>query len=145
MKKQKGQSLFEIVLALGVILLLIGGLVVAATTSIRNTTVSTSQAEATRFAQEVMEWLREEKGKDWGTFFGRASSSGTIYCLNSLSWPSSSGSCGSSSFIVNTQYQRKATLTTDGLDKVRVTVTVSWQEGGRSHTTDVSSVFTNWK
>jgi type II secretory pathway pseudopilin PulG len=145
-RRMTGQSLFEIVLALGIILLLVGGLVVAATISVRNTNVSTGQAEATRYAQQAMEWIRNEKDNDWERFRNRAyDDPGSLYCLNTLSWPLRPGRCGSSSFIPNTQYQREARLVRQDPNTVKVTVSVFWQEAGRRHTTDISSVFTNWK
>ena len=60
-----GQSLFEVVFAVAIAAMILVGIVSLATTSTRNSIFSRNNSQATKYAQEVVEWLREERDKDW--------------------------------------------------------------------------------
>lgn len=82
MQKNKfGQSLFELVVAIGIVGLVLVAIVSVATISVRNTTFSKEQSLASRYTQQAMEWLRGQRDTDWDDFKGRGSASGTTLSL----------------------------------------------------------------
>lgn len=73
----KGQSLIEVLVALGLISLIITGVATVITTSLNNAQFSQDQATATKYAQEGLEITRSIRESNSGTF---AELEGT-YCL----------------------------------------------------------------
>lgn len=59
--KNQGQSLLEVVIALGIIVVVLVGLVRVTTLSVRNTSSSQNEAQTARYGTEVSEWLKNEK------------------------------------------------------------------------------------
>src|SRR3990172_5630766 len=111
MRRQSGQSLFEVVLALAIATIIIVAMVALASSAIRNSNFSRNKTLATRFSQEATEWLRGERDADFTVFETRALI--PLYCLPSLSWASSSiGSCSSGQEIVNSIFRREVTFAT---------------------------------
>lgn len=140
-----GQSLFEVVLALSIMALIILGVVILATVSIKNSDFSRDKTLAARYSQEALEWLRGERDENWEVFFAKGSTGGSEWCLNVLSWPATQGDC---STTLAGLFERKAFLTQriiSGQDEIEAKVTVSWTDSGGFH--EVSSVtsFTNYK
>jgi len=60
-QNEKGQSLLEVVIALGVIVVVLVGLVKVTTQSVRNTSSSQNESLTARYATEVSEWLKNER------------------------------------------------------------------------------------
>lgn len=161
-----GQSLYEVVFALGVTALILTGVVSLAATTVRNSTFTRNNAQATKFVQEGTEWLRGERDADWDIFAGRASAN-TNYCLDDSpldagSW-SNPGICGGSEFIgFNTIFLRQLTFacfTTNpfspppflsvacsapSVDNIETTVSVSWSDAQGTHEVRAITRFTNW-
>ena len=145
----RGQTLFELVIALAVSILIIAGLVIAVTYSIKNATFSKNKAEATRLAQEAIEWVRAERNASWETFTTRVAAtpigSSAPYCMNNtpLSWTnelcttySISGTSG--------KFKRDAILTRTNTNTIEVEIVVSWQDGTTIHRSKISTRLTNW-
>lgn len=145
---RKGQMLLEVVLALAVMMLVMVGLVGLSTRSIKNSDFSRSQVEATSYANEAMEWIRSERVRlGWPLFFPK---SGSTYCLSSLgAWPVV-GVC-TNNFITGSRpgmdYTRQATLTTIQAttpQRVQVTATVKWDQGGKTYSAKQDAIFTQF-
>lgn len=101
-KYSKGQSLFELVVALSVSALIITGIVILASNSIQNTSYSRDKTLASTYAQQATEWLRKERDQNYDIFESKALYDRTVdiyYCLDDLSWPSSPGWCPEGSFV----------------------------------------------
>jgi hypothetical protein len=81
---QKGQSLFEIVVAISLIALICITIISLTTISLKNNIRSRNKSIASGFAQEAYEWLREQKSEDWGAFYSKSSAVGETYCFSSL-------------------------------------------------------------
>lgn len=143
MKNEKGQSLFEVVLALAVAALIIIAIVALATISIRNASFSRNQSLATRHAQEAIEWLRGQRDEGWDTFAIRALTS--PWCLKSLSWPGAVGGCGSSDFIPDTIFKREISFIILDASSIDTEVKVSWQDTQGLHETKTLTTFTDWR
>ncbi len=141
----KGQSLFEVVFAIGIAAIIITGVVIVSTTSIRNSTYSKNNSQATKYAQDEMEWLRSQRDLSW-TGFTTGAAGGTG-CSGTYSW---GGSCTIDSF-----YTRSATFAckdaaeaaatcNSAASIVDVTVNVSWTDAQGTHSVSSSTRFTNW-
>lgn len=151
MKKDKGQSLFEVIMALAIATLIIVALVALASSSIRNTTFSKNKTLATRYSQEATEWLRGQRDTDWATFYARAAN--PLYCLKSLSWTDAViGACGSGQEIANTPFKRevafsRTTVTVGGSPKdvVEAEIKVYWTDAQGVHEVRAATDFTDWR
>lgn len=143
-KDEKGQSLFEVLLALAVAALIIIAIVALATTSIRNARFSRNQSLTTRYAQEAIEWLRGQRDEDWDTFAPRALT--PLWCLKSLSWTDTVvGGCGSSDFISDTIFKREISFTILDASKIDTEVKVYWEDAQGLHETKTVTTFTDWR
>ena len=142
--RERGQTLFELVAAIAIGVIIVTSIVAAATLSLGNSNYSKNQANATRYAQEAQEWLRAQKDSSWATFSSKSGATPQTYCLSSLSWPSA-GACGASNFISGTYFIRQVVLTTLDASTIEARVTVTWTDGSGTHTSDVSTQFTSWK
>ena len=143
-KDEKGQSLFEVVLALAVAALIIIAIVALATISIRNANFSRNQSLTTRYAQEAIEWLRGQRDEDWDAFATRALT--PLWCLKSLSWTDTIiGGCGSSGFISDTIFKREISFTILDASNIDTEVKVYWQDAQGLHETKTVTTFTDWR
>jgi type II secretory pathway pseudopilin PulG len=111
--------------------------------SLRNLKVQEHKILATRYAQELVEWLRGEKEVDWNQFTTYTGK----YCFNSspiTSW-GSLGNC--SDYGLNNLYKREVNLTVQGNPayQVNVSITVLWQELGQTYKIPINTVFTVWE
>lgn len=82
--KQKGQSLIEVLVALGSAILVISAISTAIVTSLNNAQFSRSQEIASQYAQEGVEIMRKMRDANWATFNAyRTGSPGPgTYCLS---------------------------------------------------------------
>lgn len=150
---QKGQSLFEIIVALAVSTLIIIALVALASTSIKNSTYSRNNTVATRYVQQAMEWLRSERDSDWDSFYLRGSNTSS-WCLTSLDWSDSrpEQTCQDDEFITNTFFYRTVHFTpgsvnVNGVDKdfMDVLVKVYWTDTQGLHEVTSTTRFSDWR
>lgn len=141
MKKNLGQSIFELIVALGIAAIVVVGLLRVTTTSINNVVFSRTQGEATRLSQAAFEWIRQERDNDWDAFFTRTN---LTWCLSALSWTKSTP-CSSSDYIAGTQFIREATLTQRSTNVIEVLLTVSWSDNLGEHEVRLDSRLTNWR
>lgn len=151
-----GQALFEIIIALGVIAIILVGVVPLATTSVRNSSFSNNNAQATKYVQEAVEWLRRERDRNWNDFVQKGQVSGS-YCLVSTDW-SRPGPCLSTDFISGTTiFLREVNLScfvdspsqstqcSDPLVKgVKAEVKVWWQDAQAIREVRSVNYFTYW-
>ena len=100
---------------------------------------------ATRYAEELAEWLRGEKEADWEIFKGKVGD----WCFNASpisnanGWQSS-GSCGS--YVLGQKYKRDLTISqTSDPNQLDISVVVSWQEGSNSLSVPVHTVFSRFE
>lgn len=69
-RSQSGQTLLELVVVVGVSVLVIGALVFATVSSLRNAQFSKNQTLATKLAQERIERVRTGRDRNWGINMG---------------------------------------------------------------------------
>lgn len=140
--KEKGQSIFELVIALAVTVLIITGIVQVVTISIRNANFSKTQAEATRYAQQAAEWLRAERDNGWETFYSKAAIGD--WCLKNLDW-AGPGVCGTGDFILQTSFLRSLKLISPDIKTVKAEIRVSWTDSQGRHESKIDTVLVNIK
>lgn len=154
-KKSGGQTLVEAIVALGVAVIIITALVAVTTTALNRAQFVKERTQAQKYAQEGLEWIRAERDKDWSDFANKAGLPpiGTSYCLNAdplTGWPS--GACAANDYSLGGLFKREAVLERANIvpgppdpDQVEVRVTVSWQEGGRTHKSEQTTYLTSWQ
>lgn len=149
----KGQTLVEVVVALGAAILILSALTIAVVTGLHNVSQSSSQNDASQSAESGMETVQKMRDSDWTTL---SSLSGT-YCLadSCTSLSTTAGSCGpktgSCGVNVDNLYVREVTLTQNAssclttaptpsapVTQVKVNVAVSWRD---SKCTDPSNPY----
>jgi len=138
---KKSFSLVEVLVFTAVLGLFFVAAISITTFNLKNMKIQEHKILATRYAQEGIEWVKQEKEDDWSIFITRGSDGGTTYCLNtSLSWDSSSP-CGS--YDLSTIYKRELVITNSGspVNQVEVSVTVYWQDMGTDLSVPIKTVF----
>lgn len=146
-----GQSLFEVVFALGIAAVVLIAMASLATSSVRNSTFSTNSVTTTQLASQATEWLRGQRDSGWTAFVARANTSGVTWCLPDLTWPGASGACGASSVVPGTIYTRYVVLTSrdiDGntvIDTVDAEIIVRWTDSQGNHESKNNARFTDWR
>lgn len=136
----KGQSFFEVIVALGLISIVLITLVAMAAASIRASVFSRNQTEANRFGEQAIEWLREEKNAGWTAFASHSPL--TNACFQNLELTSQqSPPCT----ISGTVFARTLTLATNLDTSITATVYTSWTDAQGNHTVSSSTLFANWK
>lgn len=147
MRSEKGQSLFEVVLALGVITAITVGIVSLAVSSIRNAAFSKNKTLAGSYAQEATEWLRSERDNNFDTFKSHAQAQPVPrYCLTGLNW-SRFRSCNASDNIAGTPLFREVTFVTSttGNIIIKADVKVYWNDSQGDHEVSSITSFTDWR
>ncbi|MCX7928283.1 MAG: type II secretion system GspH family protein [Patescibacteria group bacterium] len=142
--KDLGQSLFEVIVALALIGIVLTGIVALSVASIRNASFAKNNAQANRYAQEAIEWIRRQRDANWDQFLNNfAPTNGMFnYCLSNLEIPLTTGSC--TVFISGTIFTRELRVQRSG-STVDLTVTVSWTDSqGRRQVVNQTRL-TNWR
>ena len=96
LRLQQGLSFIEVLIFVSVLSLIFLAIAYATSQSIKQTKFNEQKLLATRYAEELEEWLRGQKEEDWNTFYTtRAGSGGLTYgfddsvydAKNNISWP----------------------------------------------------------
>ena len=126
---KSGQSLFEVVFAVGIASLIVIGIVSLANKALGNSNTSRDRALASRYAQDMNECLRELRDEDFDNFV----SSGVSTCQP---------------IVAGTQFTGNITLTsTNAPDNTiyEADVIVSWEDGTGTHEVRSVSRFSDWR
>ena len=141
--RKKSFTLIEVLIFVTILSLFFVTAAAVTITSLRNLKIQENKILATRYAQELLEWLRGEKEADWNNF----TTKNNTYCFNSSPIPSwgSAGNC--SNYGLNNLYKREVNLNPQGNPpyQVNVSITVSWQELGQIYQVPLNTVFTVWE
>jgi len=138
--RNKGQSFFEVIVALGLISIVLITLVAMASLSIRSSVYARNQTEANRFSEQAIEWLTEEKDSGWTVFSGHSPL--TNSCFQNTTWSNSQSPCP---LISGTIFTRTLTLLTNPDTSINATINTSWTDAQGSHSVSSSTIFTNYK
>lgn len=142
MRKNEGFSLLEVLIFVTILSLVFIGAVAVGTVSIRNSKNAEYKILATRYAEELMDWLHGQQQADWIIFTNKINPPPvTTYCFEDepiADWPVSSGACTNTQ-LINSLFQRQVTLTDNG-GSVNVDIQVSWDEGQNDYDVLVKGV-----
>ncbi len=145
-KKNKGQSLVEMVVVIGVVMLLVTGIVSGMTSSLARTKTVSQRSSAIKYAQQGIELTRAQRDAGWSTFAALGSVQ-RVYCVGSDgAFTLSGGSCSVPNieglFVRSvTLYLPPATPT-----KMSVKVIVSWGDTSRpENTVTFDTYLTKWQ
>lgn len=137
---EKGQTLIEVVAALGVSIVVISAMTVAVISALSIAQLSKNQNLATQYAQQGMEILRKKKNVDFDFFKTSAT-----YCLdkNSTTFAGSSGT--TCSVNIDNTFVRQITIDPNNSDcgsggaaGTKVITTVSWTDSKCTYTAPAS-------
>lgn len=158
-KDQKGQSLLEITVLLGVLLVIVTAIVTLTINGLRNSQFAKNQSQATKLAQEGLEIVRVMKTRDC-----------PVIASSSLSWTSDSNSVWSANInsevfrirfddtlcqlepttngeIIGTnpqsQFRRRVRILSDTgstAPSKRVEVEVEWNDASGKHTSNLVTI-----
>ncbi len=144
MKKQSGQTLLEALIALATAVVIISAMTVIVLSSLGNAQFSKNQNQATQYAQQGIEFLKNLSQSNWSTF---SAYNLTNYCMpsdNSLP-PKTGQDCGSPPNNVGI-FSREVAIrqSSDSLNtcsppanSALVTVSVGWSDNKCTSATDV--------
>ena len=146
-----GQSLFEVVIALALSVLIIVSLVSLAANAVRNSTYSRNKTQAAHFSQEGTEWLRGQRDTDFDFLYSKAAIG--VYCFPVLDWGQAQASvCASDKVIAGTIFKRqisfaRRTILDGGINKnvIDATVNVYWQDAQGLHDVKSATSFSDWR
>jgi type II secretory pathway pseudopilin PulG len=141
----KGQSLFEVVVALAISALIITTLVSLVSNSIQNANFSKNKTLAANYSQEAIEWVRGQRDLNTTAFITKIQT--PKWCLQTLSW-SNPGVCTENLQISNTPFTREVSFSVDsssGKNIIETNVSISWTDTQGSHVVKNSTEFADWR
>jgi Tfp pilus assembly protein PilW len=146
-KNEKGQSLFELVVAIAISALVIVAIVSLTVNSIQNSNFSKNKARAATYAQQATEWLRGQRDNYIDTFLANVVKP---YCMPDLSWNHFQAipSTQNCSAISSTPFKRWVTFSTtkpSGKTLVEADVVVTWSDSQGLHQVTNATSFSDWR
>lgn len=140
-KNTRGQTLAEVVVAIGVIVLLVTGLIVGTSVTLKASQYSKARSQAVQYAQEAVELSRNLRDSGWASFFVYGGVAPKSWCLDKAgTWTVMSNACS----VIDGLYTRQVTFTWDD-PLMKTDVVVSWADGNKTYTVPISTYFTQWK
>lgn len=139
---QSGQTLAEVVVAIGVVVLLVTGLIIGTSVSLKASQYGKARSQAVQYATEAVEVSRNLRDSGWTSFFAYGGVTPISWCLDKSGvWTAMSGSCSAN---IDNFYTRQVTFTWDD-PRMKTDVVVSWTDGNKIYTVPISTYFTQWK
>lgn len=137
MKCCKGQSLVEVVIAVGAMSVLLVALLSLMSLSLRNSRLAKDRARAVASASQGVELMRAYRDYNWSEFLAKANA--TNYNLPA-NWVVEDGL----SAVCEAVTERCVQLSPVG-DQVKVDVRTSWTEGSQTFTTNQVTQLSLWE
>ena len=142
-------------MALGIVALVILALVQLSSTSVSNTGFSRNNTKATRYAQELSEWLRGQRDQlGWDVFSDSAHAllaPGSERCVPSIgaNWGATvqADVCtnGDVTEVIDNLFYRGVVFTSVDASTVQAAITVRWKEANKDFKIESTTRFTNWR
>ena len=129
----------EVIVGFAVAVLGMMAILQLANRSMGNAGVAERQAQATRYANEGLDWVKGQVVElGWTGFLAYATpdpSPPAVYCLNTLVW-TAGGNCAAGTVITNTEFTRTLSMSyktdiTTSKNLVMAQLSVTWFEGDR--------------
>jgi type II secretory pathway pseudopilin PulG len=153
MMNQKGQTLLEVILAFGIVILVLGSISSVVVTSLNNTQYAKNQSMATSYAQEGINVVRSISDSGWNQLLYYKDHNDGKYCIKSdlsLNAALSENCTGADAIGPSGAFSRKVTLDSISCNSggIHATVKVSWTDGACNaaycHHVDLESCFENY-
>lgn len=166
LKSTEGQSLIEVLAGLAMAVLIVAALINMVTASLRSANFAKTTSQATKYAQEAIEWLRSQRdlpGRTWDQFKLSllSTDNSKVWCVKDVTvgLPVVSGACASDQYVCyggctdaeKTIFFRQITVARDlsNADRLNIKVTVSWKDQALAdHKSELTTILTNtgkWK
>ncbi len=134
--------LVEAVVAIGVAVTILVVIVALSRKAVNNSSQANRQTQATNYAGEMADWLRNQSRENWEIFITKSG----IFCMNNLPTDINLWTVGvcSGGTITNTEFTRQITMTPDVVSPVPRTtakIEIIWQEGSRQQKVVQSAEF----
>jgi len=130
-KSSQGQSLVEVLVAVGAMSLLLVSLLSLISLSVRNSRLAKDRTQALSLAQGGIELMRAYRDYTWTGF---SAASGVIKYDLPGAWVVEDGlgaACNESAYTINDVYRRCVEIQGIDAQEMSVSVEVSWQEGNQ--------------
>jgi len=137
LRARKGQSLVEAVVAIGISLVVITGLVVLAVGAVRTATLSRNRSLAVQYAQEGMEALRSVRDRD----YTELPSSGGPY---RVVWTGSEWNTLAGTETLG-MFTRSFAVSEPAAGKLQFDLSVTWTDSAGGHSVDLSTYLADWR
>lgn len=139
LNRQSGLSLLEVLIFVSIVSVFFIAAGSVATISLRDIKSDENKIYATRYAEELLEWIRGEKEEDWDVF--RTTRAVGVWCFHqkTLVWPTGAAACTANQ-LIDSRFKREANLTPSGTTRVNVTITVSWFEGDKNFSIPINTI-----
>jgi len=140
-KNKSGQSLIEVVVAVGMMALLLTTILALVALSVKNSRVAKDRAQAVSLAQEGVELMRTYRDYSWTEFIGKAN--GSNYALPE-DWTIGTGLSDTCPISTSSFFKRCVVLSQNPTP-VTVNVVISWKEGAQTYQTNQETHLTLWE
>jgi Tfp pilus assembly protein PilV len=145
MNNQEGQSLIEVIVAVGMMALLLVSLLALITISIKNSRLAQNRAQAVSLSQGGVELMRAFRDFSWTGFLQEADSTNYQLPQNWVVEDSLGPVCDTVSIEINGVFSRCVTLSLSGIDTVEVLVTTYWADGSQTKTVTQTTRLSKWE
>lgn len=149
---QKGQSLFELLLAIGISALIIVVLVSLVSNALQNAAFSKNETLASRFAESATEWLRGQRDNNINTFISNTTTPPFSWCLKDENLTDSSWNkhavCNPADKVGNTIFTRQVDFSStivSGKTIINADIQVYWTDSKGRHSVTSSTKFSDWR
>jgi type II secretory pathway pseudopilin PulG len=137
---QKGQTLVEAIVVIGIVVLLVTGLIAGTTMSLKTARTSKTRTQAVKYSQEAIEVIRSKRDENWNTFIGFNGQ----YCIDSNGNLESVLS-GCSTIVTPDGTYVRTILFTPNIFRMVVLVTVHYPDETENKPIVLTTYFTQWK
>ncbi|NTU73702.1 prepilin-type N-terminal cleavage/methylation domain-containing protein [Candidatus Roizmanbacteria bacterium] len=149
---KSGFSLIEVLVFVSILSIFFVSAMFVTTVSLHNMKVNEHRIIASRYAEDLLEWIRAYKETDWDNFMEKTINGGeNPYCFNStpgslVDFPGVS-SCGYTGIdgLSPVIYRRTATLIQQNSGQIQVAISVNWREGGSVYSVPINATLSIWE
>jgi Tfp pilus assembly protein PilV len=151
---QHGQTLIEALVATGVVMMLVTGLVAGMTLAVKNSTSNKVRSMANKLTQEAIEIIRNKRDNGWNQF--KIDYSAGSFCMvdadKKLVAKSSTPpyvncdlTLNDGTYNINFTRQIDFTLNAGPPEVINAYVLVTWKEGANTRMSKSETQLTNWR
>lgn len=142
-KKNMGFSLLEVLIFVSIISLFFIAAASVATVSLRTIKANENKILATRYAEELAEWVRGEKEEDWTVFTTTRMGNWCFSQEPVTKWPDSKSTTNPicpDSQVIGSLFKREMIVELSG-ERVNASINVVWSEGVQTLSVPIKTVF----